>query len=248
MPGSYQLVELLVAGPVHLLVLAAGLVVLAFRSRGRLRRWRGLLLLLLAWTWVSGTPWFAHALVNWLEDGVTGQPVAGEAPLIVVLAAGDPWFPGNRDALQLNLASQRRTVCAVELWRERGGQLLFLGSIRGEKGRAVSERMADLAAAMGVPPASLAAVPGSLNTFQNLQDVPATGRPLVLVTSAMHMRRALAVAGKRGLEMTPLACDFRGRKGLGLRAFLPDAGAMPMFSSALHEILGYLYYWGRGWL
>lgn len=251
MPGSYELLELLTAAPIHVLLIAAVLAFTAFRTRTRLRKWRGAFLLLFLWAWITSTPLFAHALVNWLEEAASAEslpPTTPDAPLIVVLAAGEPWFRGNRDPLQLDLASQRRTICAADVWRELGGRVLFLGSIRGEGDRAVSVRMAELATRLGVPADALDAIPGSHNTFENLQDVPATRRPLVLVTSAMHMRRALAVARQRELAMHPVACDFRGRRGLGLRAYFPDNGALPLYTSALHEIVGYLYYEWRGWL
>lgn len=60
-----------------------------------------------------------------------------------------------------------------------------------------------------------------------------------LVTSAIHMPRALRLAKTQDLQFTPIACRFDGAKPAGLnpRALIPSASAGWTFAEALKEWL-----------
>jgi uncharacterized SAM-binding protein YcdF (DUF218 family) len=67
-------------------------------------------------------------------------------------------------------------------------------------------------------------------------------RPL-LVTSAYHMRRAVAVFEKAGIAVTPVPAGFRTWKGKPYPwvSYLPSSGALLTSTNALREYLGLLY-------
>lgn len=247
-------VDIFMPTPLYLLVLLLVLVFLAFRSANlRFRRWRWLLLLATAWCWLAATPVLAHFLGARLESIYPPMDVSTvpREPVILVLAAGDPDERSLPDGDHLNTASLRRTIAAVRIWRESGGVLIFSGTALHDERSAVSERMAELAREFGVPENNIRTETASLNTYENIRNsiqlLDPGQQPLVLVTSALHMPRAMAVARK--LDVQPLAApaDFRARRELTWRAWLPSSGALPMLRLVLHEWVGRVVYTWRGW-
>jgi uncharacterized SAM-binding protein YcdF (DUF218 family) len=73
---------------------------------------------------------------------------------------------------------------------------------------------------------------------------------ILLVTSAIHMDRALAAFRRTGLKATPLACDFdnaSGANGTWSLKVLPSVESVGKFKLWLTEEAGFLYYRLRGW-
>lgn len=76
-------------------------------------------------------------------------------------------------------------------------------------------------------------------------------KSILLVTSAYHMPRALAVFRHQGLEVTPVPCNyitskFRGTERIFIH--LPNHGGLESFSLWMHEIVGSLFYRWKGWI
>jgi uncharacterized SAM-binding protein YcdF (DUF218 family) len=66
---------------------------------------------------------------------------------------------------------------------------------------------------------------------------------IVLVTSAIHMQRAMALFAQNGINVIAAPTGFYslGYENLPILWFIPSASAMLNTSSILHEIIGYLY-------
>ncbi|GAB2705635.1 hypothetical protein GCM10027037_34410 [Mucilaginibacter koreensis] len=65
--------------------------------------------------------------------------------------------------------------------------------------------------------------------------------PYLLVTSAFHMRRALATFGHEHLEVVPYACNFGGgADGVSMDDFIPNAGVMDGWTTYFKELIGWL--------
>jgi uncharacterized SAM-binding protein YcdF (DUF218 family) len=106
-----------------------------------------------------------------------------------------------------------------------------------------------------VPGESILAESASRNTHENAEF---TREVLVehglwrvlLVTSALHMPRALATFTSAGIEAVPAPTDFTVtyRDHRTLMDFLPDAGALSHTTDALKEYIGYAYYRWKGWI
>lgn len=114
--------------------------------------------------------------------------------------------------------------------------------------------MAYLLRALGVPDSALILEEKSLNTYQNAvycaQAMKSAGlRTALLVTSALHLPRSLAVARAAGIEALPAATDFQvtAASNKPLRWF-PSAEALQRSTYALHEWMGMLVYRWRGWV
>ena len=75
-------------------------------------------------------------------------------------------------------------------------------------------------------------------------------RRVLLVTSAMHMRRALATFNSAGIDAVPAATDFTVtyRDHRTMIDYLPDAKALSRTTDAIKEYIGYAYYRWRGWI
>ena len=87
----------------------------------------------------------------------------------------------------------------------------------------------------------------SLNTEQNARfsaDILAKAqvRKIILVTHAMHMRRAQAMFVDQGFEVVPAPTDFSARPELRWRDFLPSSEGRKLAKSALHEVFGLAFY------
>jgi uncharacterized SAM-binding protein YcdF (DUF218 family) len=71
---------------------------------------------------------------------------------------------------------------------------------------------------------------------------------VLLVTSAFHMRRALAAFRAVGVEAIPAPTDFRRSASKpGVLAWLPDAEALQRSTIGIKEYLGFWVYRWRGW-
>jgi uncharacterized SAM-binding protein YcdF (DUF218 family) len=113
-----------------------------------------------------------------------------------------------------------------------------------------AEELATLLKLAGVPASAILVEPRSHNTRENalftkalLQQHPDI-KSLVLVTSALHERRALACFEKVGLHPVPFPADYRSADFMLTPGFLliPTLEAMNRWSTLLHEITGYTIY------
>ena len=77
---------------------------------------------------------------------------------------------------------------------------------------------------------------------------------VILVTSAWHMRRAKAVFRTAGVKVIPVGCDFMGYSPNPATSFrerytlVPSSGRLNRLRIYLHERIGWLYYYSRGWI
>ena len=108
---------------------------------------------------------------------------------------------------------------------------------------------------LGVPSDAIVIEGDSRNTYENAAHVAPILRQrgwtsALLITSGVHMPRALATFAKAGLEASAAATDIQGRRPfyLGVLDLLPDAGALAMSTSAIKEYIGLAVYRARGWI
>ncbi len=172
---------------------------------------------------------------------------------IAVLGGGhnsDPGLPANS---QISGAALSRVVEGVRLYHAIPGAKLLVSGGAGFDPVPEAWMMADIARILGVQPQDLVLEETSRDTADeavNIANMIGTGR-VILVTSAAHMPRSMALFEKRGLHPIPAPTDYlaripQGRLGPG--QFFPSVGALEQAESALHEYLGLAWAWMRGYI
>jgi uncharacterized SAM-binding protein YcdF (DUF218 family) len=194
------------------------------------------------------TPLGANGLVRPLElrasrEAVRCGDVSSGDPVIVVLAGGASAGAGSAERVEyLQEASYRRLLYGLRLAREKpASRVLISGSSLG--GVPEVQLMAHLALMTGLAPGRLVLDGSSRNTAASARAVrtilsqhgPAA---LFLVTSAMHMPRALALFRAQGLDACARPTDFRFVPPGWPGYVIPQVSALDKSTDAVHEYLG----------
>jgi uncharacterized SAM-binding protein YcdF (DUF218 family) len=203
--------------------------------------------------WVCSMPVFAAWALGTLERQFPARAIAEtpEAEVIIVLggAIGQPIPP--RVVPDLSGASDR-VLHAARLFRAgkatrvlvSAGNLSWVSSVKPE-----AELIRELLVEWGVPHRAIEIAGTSRNTYENALEIKEIWRTsrfqsALLVTSAAHMPRALAVFRRAGLPVIAATTDVRivESSSASLLDWLPSAGALAMTSEALKEWIGYWAY------
>ncbi len=230
------------------LVVGPSLLLLLTGKRLGLTTRRGLQGLLGAGLLLS-TPLAANLQIGWQERSLpaTSPRCAGMPDRdIVLLTAGFARRPVDaQDHAALSHDSLLRLMAAVQLQRQQPTSRLL---IVGGGGQAIAESTvsASLAQALGVPALRVAAETRSQSTWTNAVEAarwqPGLSQPFTLVTSAVHMRRAVTAFSAQGLAVCPHASDYRFVAPDSPGALWPQASAIAKTETLWHEWLGSLVY------
>ncbi len=238
-----------------LALLAIAVVLLLFRgSRAALV----VLLVALAWTWTLATPFAAQALARSLEARFEPRDADDLPPVdaIVVLGGGVSPQATPRPGHNL-LQGADRIWFGAELYRAGKAPLVIVTGARPflDAGPTAAAAAGDVLQRLGVPGEAVVAPGRSRRTFTDAQVVHARLEKrdltsVLLVTSAMHMPRALATFRRAGIEAFPAPTDYEvtHARGVDEYAWLPDAAAFWQSGRALHEYVGLLWYRWQGWI
>ena len=108
-----------------------------------------------------------------------------------------------------------------------------------------ADAMADTAVKLGFPSHNILIENRSRNTLENAKGVAALlpGKTVILVTSAYHMKRALAMFRKTGLSPIPAPTGYkmRSRPSSAIN-LIPRASSLDASSMALSEYLSLSWY------
>lgn len=252
---SKLLTQLIYPLTLCLLLVPLGLLLL---RRGWRRSGRGLVTFGLGWLLLWSLPVPSFWLCATLERQYA-QREAAAYPItaaIVVLGGGiETTRPGWRDSPNLRNAADR-VWFAAQLYHAGRAPLVILSGGRLDEGEAIGSEAASMARFiedLGVPADALALEEASRNTWENALFTASLLRErgiddVLLVTSAMHMRRAAALFRAQGLHVVEAATDFEATPPLGPwpMRWLPDAQSLDASSRALKECLGLWVYRIRG--
>ena len=209
--------------------------------------------------WLSATPWLSHNVQALLERRA-GEAFAESLPradAIVVL--GGTLSPPDASETNANLsAAADRLVYAARLYQlGKAPVILISGGRGGDSGATGAESVhaAALLAGWGIPASAILTETESVNTYENavysklMLDQHGL-KSVLLVTSAMHMPRALATLRSAGVTATPAPTDFEasGSGPSGLFAWTAYPAALEVMTRALQEYVGWLVYRSRGWI
>lgn len=239
------------------LSIALGLLAFVLLSVGRRRS--GLLVLALGMLWL--TPWslpvVSDGLRLSLESRFAREPASAlpQVDAIVVLGGGISGGPRDWPDPDLGPAADRVWHAARLFHAGKAPRMILSGGSmpwNGER-RSEAEAMQRFLADLGVPSGALLLDGRSRNTHENavytaqILNEQGLGRVL-LVTSALHMPRALATFQAAGVDAVAAPTDFEvmPQPDHPLR-WLPDSEALFASTRALKEYLGWWVYRWRGW-
>ena len=256
--------QLLLSKLLPLAVLPEGLIAVALFGvaacvwRGARRSAMVLSASAIALFWTGANPLVANWLMATLESQHQVDPRTLPQADVAIVLGGAIYSPSPpRQDPELGEAADR-VWHAARLYRAGhvkriivvGGNLPWWPG--GEPEAALIQK---LLVELGVPATAIQTGDTSRNTFEKAIEARALMKEQpfaagLLVTSAWHMPRALAVFKKAGLPVVPAPCDYRsgdGRSGT-LLDWVPNAQALAITSTALREWIGYHVYRWRGWL
>jgi len=169
---------------------------------------------------------------------------------IVVLGGGhvsDPCLPPNS---QVSGAALGRLVEGVRLYKAIPGSKLLLSGGKVFDSVPEAEVLARIAVLLGAKPQDILLDPDSRDTADEAEIIAKMiGREkFILVTSAVHMPRAMALFKKCGMRPLPAPTDYLDRQAQGFSpgAFFPRATSLGQVETAVHEYLGLAWAWLRG--
>ena len=240
------------------------ILALVWHKRRRLRN--GLIIAAVFILWVFSNRWVDLALTRSLEWQYLPVQGAPKAEAIVVLGGGTYPAQYPRQTTEMSGAGDR-VLYAAHLFRDGRAPFVLLsgGTIEwmGDFPSTPATEMEDIITFMGVPPSALWLEDKSQNTHEDAvmsaQVLKAKGvHRILLVTSAIHMPRAMAVFQKTGLEVIPAPTDFKvtqaawdgllhGSVESDIINLLPDASDLGSITNDLKEYIGLLVYRLMGW-
>lgn len=215
------------------------------------KRFAGLTLLLgFLILWSTSTPHIANRLLHGIE--ALHPPVAVEdvdnADVIVVLGGG---IASIHESGSTNLGEAfDRLYQGWNLYRAGKARFVLLSGGAPKGRRSEANVAAAVLRNLGVPNEAIILERKSRNTIQNAANTAALMHErnfdsVLLVTSASHMRRAVAIFTDAGVPVIPFPVDYQYNQApeeIPIRAWLPDSEALNRSNRVLREYLGYWYY------
>jgi uncharacterized SAM-binding protein YcdF (DUF218 family) len=182
--------------------------------------------------------------VSWGQKGSTAPG------WIVVLGGGhvsDPRLPANS---QISAAALGRVVEGVRLYKTIPGSKLLLSGGRVFDPVPEAEVMARIAGLLGVKPEDITLESDSRDTADQAEIISKKigGERFILVTSAFHMPRSMALFRKRGMQPIPAPADYSAKntQSSDPARFIPGTEPLGQAQTAVHEYLGLAWAWLRG--
>ena len=234
-----------------------------------IRKWMrlqiGVLFLALVFLGLGSNRWVAYSAARSLEWQYIPQGEITAADVIVVLGGGTEAADYPRSMVEVNSAGDR-IFYAAQLYRENKAKFILLsgGSIPwgDEDSQSPAKDMESLLILLGVPSESIWLEAQSRNTYENALFTTKMLREkgvnrIILVTSAMHMPRAVGLYRHQGIEVIPAPTDFTVTESGWQRLFepsfavqslqlLPGVGSLSLTTKVMKEYLGILIYTLRG--
>ena len=193
---------------------------------------------------ICGTRPLPGWLARYVEGDVVSYDPQHDGPLDVVVVLGGGTSQGPARA-QVNGAGDR-VVLAAELFHQGlTKQLVTTGEATPGVSAILispSDQTVEIWTKLGIPRQAIETI-GGRNTSEELARLaelkPQLAGPRIgLLTSALHLPRAMRLAGKQHLEVLPIAADQRLHDSpWTLLDFIPSAGRFADLGSCQHELM-----------
>ena len=248
--------------PVFVLPLGASLFLFLLAGLSTLLHKRKLYLFFLglglSYLWLSSLPVTADALCSSIESRYAPVSLQDVEPCDAIIVLGGVLGQALPPRIEPDLGEAAdRILTAARLFHAgkapyiivAAGNLPWASVVRPE-----AELIQDLLVEWGVPESAVILDTQSRNSYENvvntLKILNRRGfSRVLLVTSAMHIPRVMAVFAKVGIDARPVPTDYQCVKTDHRTAldFLPDVDALRQTTMVLRELIGMEVYRLRGW-
>lgn len=227
-----------------------------------MRRARRALLLCAVAFWIASSfgvqILIGRALVGPLKPFRAADALPGLRTAIVILGSGS-WDAEDWDGrvfASTDRAAASRVLEAVRVFKMTGAAVVISSGGNPHPGRRMvpgAETMRELLVTLGVPADRIMVETASMTTRDEAVIIApllqAQGiQQVVLVTGETHMRRSLGTFRAVGVETIPaIAMDYSRTHRPWASLLLPHEDGLWFASANAHEVLGFAYYWLRGW-
>lgn len=162
---------------------------------------------------------------------------------VLVLGAGHTNIPDVPASIQLSSVAISRLTEAIRLHRYYPKSMLVLSGYSSRKNGSQAEVLANAAIELGVDPLDTIQNRSPKNTEEEVQFYLrryGNKQKIILVTSAIHMRRTLLICDTYGLNPIPAPTDFllKHDDKVYIYDFFPSAQKIMMMERVLHEYAG----------
>ena len=250
--------------PLGLSVILLAAAILTSRNR---KTSRGLVIAAGIILWLSSTTGLSNLLARSLEWRFLPPDEIPAADAIVLLGGGTEPAAYPRSGVEINGAGDR-VYYAAQLFNEgkaprillSGGEIAWLN----DGSTTPAQDMENILLGLGIPESALILDNESQNTYENAVQAKEILSALeidriLLVTSAMHMPRSVALFEKQGFEVIPIPVDYSVTENESAESsggslinrildVIPSAGNLALTTNALKEYLGMLVYTLQGWM
>ncbi|WP_018952659.1 YdcF family protein [Thioalkalivibrio sulfidiphilus] len=226
-----------------LLLGLAGMSLTGARRAGRFWlgiTWAGFILL-----WLAASPWFSNSLGRALQPSPTDLDTAlagshtDQRALAILAQTLKNWYPFVPMVERLDDATRSRLLGGARIYHDHGGFGLVIVTGPGEE---YVQAMADYLVMLGLPRERIVLEPQAVDTLTNASHSAAILRgrdigPVVLVTSALHIPRAVKAFEAAGVDVIPAPVDYQTGQGFQL---IPSTETLQRTARITHELLGRL--------
>jgi uncharacterized SAM-binding protein YcdF (DUF218 family) len=197
----------------------------------------------LAWLLIWSLPIASNSFYNWVSRDYPALSISNVEPADAIVVLGGGLSPADRinPESDLNQAADRM-VMAAKLFHAGKAQKIWLSGGRHPNFlTSEAQAMADFLLLLGVPKTAISLEESSRNTRENakftIDQLEATGvKKAILVTSALHMRRALGNFTNPTIMLIPMATDYGVRMQASMwQNFIPSTEALDRSSQAFKE-------------
>lgn len=246
MPAIYDLFKASLDPVVFILILIAFGILISFKSKKK-HSIKIVLLAVFSILYIASIFPVSNALSYVLEKKylLKNNDDVNKLDIVVVLGGGVTDNKYLKETM-LSKESASRLLYAVEVFRRSGAKYLVCAG-KGKGKRSEGEVMGVAAERLGIPPAQIKIDPESENTWEHAEELDKMFQDksimVGVVTSAYHMERSEREFRKYFPGVTPLPSGYLYSLSPPLIiAFLPRSDNFYKFSTALHEMIGIIWY------
>ncbi len=227
-------------------------VALIFYFKRKQKTARFFFILSVSWFLLVSTPLIPNFLVQHLEEQYpvislaelrdTNQPVH-----ILVLGAGHSNNENLPATTRLSEEALAKITEGIRLHRQIPGSIIITSGFKGRGTDAQATVSAEAAVLLGVDAANIKRQTNPGNTLQEAtayKKVYGDSARLIVVTSAIHMPRAMVLFRKAGLQPIPAPVNFIVGKRVkpDYWFWLPSSKNIEKTEKAIHEYVGLIWY------